>query len=291
MQAGPKNVGHVLKAGADYLAGKGVEHPRLVCELLLGRLLGCKRLELPLKARDVLPEPRLAAMRRGLKRVAAGEPVQYIVGRTEFMGHTFKVDPRALIPRPETECLVEAVLEFRDPWERGRPAVVDVGTGCGCIVISLARARPEGWYIGLDVSAGAVELARENSEALGVSENVAFAVSSLPDTVEPETIDIIVANAPYIPTADCETLPRHIRDHEPRAALDGGPDGLAVIQEIAEDAAIALKPGGALFLEIGERQADAVRQRLAAQGFADITVRPDLAGRDRIVSCVLPGLT
>jgi release factor glutamine methyltransferase len=279
-----KTLREVLTSGAEYLAKSGVESPRLACEWLAARLLNCKRLDLCLRADAALSEKQLEAMRRGVRRVAAGEPVQYVLGRTDFLDHTFKVDSRALIPRPETEQLVARVLEDKDLWARERPAVADIGTGCGCIVISLALARPNGVYLALDVSDDALALARENAGALGAAGKIGISNRELGDLVEPASLDAIVANLPYIPSAEVDRLPVSIRDHEPRLALDGGPDGLTVIAPAIEDAAMALKPGGRLFLEIGHDQADAVRARMTDAGFENVTVAPDLAGVGRLVS-------
>jgi release factor glutamine methyltransferase len=154
-------------------------------------------------------------------------------------------------------------------------------------VISLALARPAGAYLALDPSPDALALARANAERLGVAGRIGFSERELPDLIEPESLDAIVANLPYIPSADVDRLPRHIREHEPRLALDGGPDGLAVIGAAAQDAALALKPGGRLFLEIGHGQAEAVRALLGAAGFGEIVVTPDLAGIARVVSARL----
>ena len=283
---GDKTLGDVLAVGADYLAKKGVDNPRLAVELLAARLLSCKRLELPLAHDRILDEKRLGSMRRGVTRVAGGEPVQYVVGSTEFMGHEIKVDPRALVPRPETEVLVEAVLACESLWQ-GRPSVVDIGTGTGCIVISLALERPNGLYIGIDRSEEALSLAQENAAALGVADRIGFACEELADMVEPGSLDAIVSNPPYIPTDAIDTLPVNVRDHEPRLALDGGPDGLAVLGEIVLDASMALKPGGHVFLEIGEDQGEAVTGLLAGEGFTGISIKPDMAGRDRIVQAML----
>ncbi|MCX7590051.1 MAG: peptide chain release factor N(5)-glutamine methyltransferase [Kiritimatiellae bacterium] len=277
----------VLDAATGYLAGKGVEEPRLASELLAARLLRCKRLELVLKQDLVLEERLVEAMRRGIRRLAAGEPVQYVLGETEFMGHVFKVDSRALIPRPETELLVEEVLACKPLWATGRPRIVDVGTGCGCIVISLALARPQGVYAALDVSEKTLELARENALRLGVADRIGFFREELADFVEPGGVDAIVANLPYIPTAHIEKLPVHIREHEPRWALDGGPDGLLHISTLIGDATIALKPGGFLFLEIGHDQAERVHTLMHEGGFEQIVVTKDYAGHDRIVKGVL----
>jgi len=283
-----KTLGAVLDAGAGYLAARRVEYPRVACELLAARLLGCKRLELATRFPEPLSEEHLAAMRRGVKRVGAGEPVQYVTGETDFMGHVLRTDRRALIPRPETEGLVELVLACDELWT-GRPSIVDVGTGSGCIAIALAMARPQALFVAIDPNADSIELAGENAGRFGLEDKIGFACAELPDCVEPETIAAIVANLPYVPTAEYERLPVHIRDHEPRSALDGGPDGLSVIEGVVLDAGMALIPGGRLFLEIGENQGESVKSLLAGSGFADITVSKDLADRDRYAAAVLSG--
>jgi release factor glutamine methyltransferase len=283
-----KTVQEILKTGSDYLAARNVNEPRLACELLLCRLLGSKRLELPLMSARTIEEKHLAAMRRGIKRVADGEPVQYVLGQTAFMGHVFKVDTRALIPRQDTETLVEAMLGCKTLWNRDAPAVVDVGTGSGCIVISLALAHPKGKYLALDASEEALSLARENAALLGAAERIAFERAEMSDAVEPEHCDAVVANLPYIPTAEYEKLPAHILKHEPRLALDGGPDGLTYIEQAVQDAAIALRPGGWLFLEIGFDQAARVTGFLQDAGFENVEVRRDTGGRDRVVLGRIP---
>lgn len=285
MSAPSKTLADVLKAGADYLGGKGVENPRLICELLAARLLNCKRLELYLKFDAALSEKHLDAMRRGVTRAANHEPIQYILKQTGFYGRTFKTDPRALIPRPETETVVEKILEDDSIWsrEQGAPLVIDVGTGTGCIVLTLALEKPDASYVAIDTSEDAIALARENAEALNVSASVTFHCSELPDCVEPESARAIVANLPYIPTAEYEKLPAIIREHEPRQALDGGENGIAVIETVIQDATFALQQGGRLFLEIGDDQAEAVTAVMASGGFKNIEVIQDLNSRDRMV--------
>lgn len=286
-EAPPRKVVDILTSASEYLAANGVESAGLAAKLLLSRLLNCKPLELAFKFNDVLSERQLAAMRRGIKRVAAGEPVQYVIGETGFMGHTLKVDKRALIPRPETEILVETVLACAPLWQRDTPAIVDVGTGSGCIVLSLVKAKPEARYLAFDVSDDALALARENAGALDVADRVAFTKADIADALEPETCDALIANLPYIPAADVVALPREVRDHEPRTALDGGPTGLALIARAVDDATVVLKAGGYLFLEIGADQGAAVTALLREAGFRDITVKQDLNRRDRVVTGVL----
>jgi len=182
---------------------------------------------------------------------------------------------------------VRAVLDCAALWRIAAPAVVDVGTGSGCIVLSLAAARPQGRYIGIDTSGEALDVARANAVMLKLAERVAFAQGELPDIVDAESLNAIVANLPYIPTAEIDRLTPAVRDFEPRAALDGGPDGLSVIETVVNDAAMALQRGGLLFLEIGEDQGSAVTALLRESGFEEAAVTPDLNGRDRVVTARL----
>lgn len=283
----PRKLLDILQAGTGYLQNHNVENPRLVCEMLAARLLRCPRLNLYLRFDEVLSEAYVQAMRRGVKRVAAGEPVQYVIGETGFMGHDIHVDRRALIPRPETEILAQAVLDCEPLWQKDRPVILELGTGSGCVIIALALAKPNGIFIGLDISREALELAKENAIKHKVAERIAFTSDTPSDRLEPESIDAIVANLPYIASEDIAALAPQIRDHEPRIALDGGADGLEVIRAAVADAAILLHSGGQLFLEIGERQREAVHGLLMDSGFDQIQTRKDLAGRDRIVSATL----
>jgi release factor glutamine methyltransferase len=277
-----KRLIEVLQASTDYLAGKGVDQPRLTAELLMSHVLQCPRLHLYLKFETQLDEEQLGPLRTGIKRLGAGEPLQYVLGDTEFMGHRFKVDRRALIPRPETEELVDRVLKCAPLWSGARPAVVDVGTGSGCIVISLALARPEASYLAIDASAAALELARENAE-LNKAAGIEFRTGDLLAGLASASVDAVIANLPYIPTRDCEALPRNIREHEPHSALDGGEDGLGPIRLLVESAWETLKPGGYLFLEIGFDQGGRVVKCLKERGYDTVAVHQDLGGRDRMV--------
>lgn len=278
-----RTVGEILDLGESYLKEQRIETPRLMVEVLLSRLLKRPRLELALDYAKPLSDAYLESMRRGLKRVASGEPIQYIIGETGFMRHRFKTDARALIPRPETEILVQTVLDCDMLWQRQRPAIVDVGTGSGCIILSLAAVKPQARYLALDISEDALALARENAEQLGLSDHVLFAKAELSDVVEPESLDAIVSNPPYIKTEELEGLPLNVRDYEPRIALDGGPNGTTVIETLIEEASMALKPGGMLFLEIGEKQGTTVCRLLQDAGFSKVQIQKDLNDRDRIV--------
>ncbi len=282
-----KNVADVLQLGTEYLNARSIQESRLLCEQLLARLLRVPRLELTLMRSQELSEPQLAAMRRGLKRLREGEPVQYVTGETGFMEQVFKTDRRALIPRPETEELVRVVLSDKDLWAREQPAIVDVGTGSGCIVLSLAAAHPQARYLAVDTSQEAIDLARENADRIQPAASIVFFCGELGDVAEAEMFDAIVANLPYIPSNLIAGLPVNVRDFEPRQALDGGPDGLALIRSLVADASIVLKAGGRIFLEIGEEQGTLVRELLEEGGFASIRVKQDGNGRDRIVSGVM----
>jgi len=284
MSDSTNNVLYVLNSGSLFLKKKGIENPRLICEMLLSRLLGCPRLELYLMHTIELSEKKLEAMRRGLKRAAAGEPPQYILGETGFLDSTFKIDSRALIPRPETEVLVNLVLNHPDLLKLEKPAIIDVGTGSGCIILSIAAALKNGKYLAIDTSDKALELARENAALLQLSGKVNFINEDLAELVEPESIDAVVANLPYIPSAACDKLDSIVRDHEPRSALDGGPDGLDIIRSVIQDAAFILKNNGLIFLEIGDDQGPKVKRLLEDSGFSDVKITQDLNKRDRVVS-------
>ena len=288
------------------------DEARLKCEWLTSRILGCPRLELSTRQDQSLSESQVRQIEEGATRLATGEPLQYILGEAEFMGRVFICDRRALIPRPETEQLTAWMLEDASLWQNKAPAIADVGAGSGCIVISLALERPEGRYIATDTSTAALALARENAVRHGVLPRIRFIACDLLSTEPPKTtfqhsaecwnvvtagsttlasLDAIVSNPPYVRAADWAQLDRNVRDFEPRAALFGGPDGLAVIRRLMAQAFQALKPGGVFFLEIGEEQGVAVLELAHAAGFRASQLRPDLAGKDRMVRSVKPNIT
>lgn len=287
MSETPKTLRELIVLGDAYLRGRAVPDARTVCELLAARLFNCGRLEL-YRYLDTVPQTRVVdALRRGLRRVADGEPVQYVLGRWEFRDLTLKVDRRALIPRPETEQLVDLVLASRQISQTPKPLVVDVGTGSGCIILSLARALRDGVFVGLDVSVEALALARENATLTGLAERVLFAESEGCGEFDPASVDVLVSNPPYIPSQTVDGLERHIRDHEPRLALDGGPDGLRVYRALLLDAVMVLKAGGGVFFEIGDDQGPALRTLLEEHGFSEVAIHRDYAGRDRFAVGVL----
>ncbi len=277
----------IIERSGKFLVAKGIDDGEAGAEILAARLLRCGRGELPARLDAETPQRFVDAMRRGVMRLAAGEPVQYVIGEWDFRRLTLKCDRRALIPRPETEELVTRVLA----WLKGRenPFVLDVGTGTGAIILSIAQEYAgDGAFLGTDISEDAIALATENAQRTGLADRVKFAVmDGLDDFDEPGFVDAIVSNPPYIATAACETLDRRVRDYEPRLALDGGPEGLDFYDRYISDALNLLKPNGAVFFELGDGQGKAVAELLQSYGFDDIRIEKDYAGHDRYASASL----
>ena len=281
----------ILEKADAYLKGRGVPDARVAGELLAARLLRLGRGMLAGEMEKEVPEKFVEAMRRGMARLVKGEPIQYVLGEWDFRTLTLKCDRRALIPRPETEELVTRVLGYLNAEaqrHRGH-LVVDVGTGTGAIVLSLAKeCGGSNAYLGTDVSEDAIALAKENAARCGLAEKVKFAVmDGLDEFDEPQCVDVIVSNPPYIESAVCETLDPRVKDFEPRLALDGGATGLDFYDRYLSDAVNLLKPGGAVFFEIGEGQGEAVRQLMFDCGFDGIRIEKDFAGHDRYASAIL----
>jgi release factor glutamine methyltransferase len=274
-----------------FLSAKGVEDSRVCAELLAARLLKCGRGGIAAHAAEEVREAHLEAMRRAIRRLSANEPLQYVLGEWDFRTLTLKCDRRALIPRPETEELVTRVLaHLRSHCGSTRPFVVDVGTGTGAIILSLAAEyKGEAVFLGTDISEDALALAKENAQRCGLAEKVRFAaMDGLDDFDEPEIVDVIVSNPPYIESAVCDKLAPNVRDWEPRLALDGGAEGLDFYDRYLADALNILKPGGAVFFEIGEGQGGALADLMAGYGFEDIKIEKDYSGHDRYASAMLP---
>ena len=283
----------ILSKTSEYLDRKGVPEARVASELLAARLLHVGRGLLAGELEKEAPEKCLEAMRRGMARLVKGEPLQYVLGEWDFRTLTLKCDRRALIPRPETEELVTRVLARLRSHPSSlipHPLIVDVGTGTGAIILSLAKElkRDDCVFLGTDVSGEAIALAQENAARCGLADRVKFAVmDGLDEFDEPQCVDVIVSNPPYIETSVCETLDPRVKDFEPRLALDGGASGLDFYDRYLSDAVNLLKPGGAVFFEIGENQGGAVRQLMFDCGFDDIRIEKDFAGYDRYASAVL----
>lgn len=273
-----------LKRLLALLKAAGHDEATVEAESLLAHVLGCRRLEIYLHGERKLSPAQLALLKTQAQRLQAGEPLQYVLGEVEFCGRVFACDARALIPRPETELLVEAALGFSKVWKKKHPKVPDLGTGTGCIAITLALARPQAQIFAVDISADALALARQNAERYGVAKKIQFLQADLLASFDGGELDLIVSNPPYVPTAEWEALERNIRDFEPRGALDAGRDGLGVLRRLIVQAATKLASGGALALEIGEDQGRSVSEWMKAAGFVNVAVKKDFAGWDRIVT-------
>ena len=273
-----------------YLDSKGVPDARVASELMAARLLKSSRGFLNSHYEKEVSEPYIEAMRRAMRRLTAGEPIQYVLGEWDFRSLTLKCDSRALIPRPETEELVTCVLK----WLKANPAeeprfIVDVGTGTGAIILSLAAEyNSPAVFLGTDISEKAISLAKENAMKCALADRVKFTVmDGLDDFDEPEVVDVIVSNPPYIESAVCDTLDSRVKDYEPRLALDGGESGLEFYDRYLADALNILKPNGAVFFEIGHNQGEAIANLMKGYGFSDIHIEKDYSNNDRYASAIL----
>lgn len=269
----------LLAAGQQRLEAAGIDEAANKLRWVAAHLLGCGLLD-GLRHLDEIPAPEIARkFESAVARLATDEPVQYVIGETDFMGLRIRCDSRALIPRPETEVLVGCAEAFL----RGRrePVVVDVCTGSGCIACALAKRVPGARVRATDLSAAALDLARDNARALGVA--VDFMQTDLLAGVGAASADLVVSNPPYVATAECERLDRTVRDFEPRLALDGGVDGLQTISRLVSEAAHVLTSGGRLMMEIGDDQADAVADILCKHPLIqNLGLESDCSGRARV---------
>jgi release factor glutamine methyltransferase len=283
-------VRELLTWTTERFASIGIPDARVDAEHLLAHALGCTRVQLYLQHDRLLDDDERAPFRDMIRRRLAREPVAYIEGHRGFhaLDLDLAVDRRVLIPRPETEHLVDWLLESLRPPPAPVMHVLDVGTGSGAIALAVAKAREEVEVIAVDVSDDVLALARANVERLGLAERIALVRSNLAAAVERPSrgFDAIAANLPYIPTAELAGLQPEVRDHEPRLALDGGPDGLvlvrALITQVVERSLLA--SGGGIFLEIGIGQADAVADLLRRAGLVEVATRNDYARIPRIVA-------
>ena len=267
----------------EFFARNAVDAPRLTAEILLAYALSSDRVRLYLDFDKPLGAPELAAFRELVKRRAAGEPTAYLVGRREFYGRTFRVDPRGLVPRPETELLVDAALAALPDSGAG----LDLCTGTGCVAVTLGLERPAARVVAVDLSPDAAALARENAAALGAA-NVEVLEGDLYAPVPAGArFDVVVANPPYVPTGELPGLARELH-REPRLALDGGPDGLAIARPLVAGAIGRLLPGGTLAVELHESHAEVLPRLCLEAGFATAELRRDLAGLPRIVVARAP---
>ena len=270
----------LLQTMTDRFTQADVDAPRLTAEVVLAHAFDLTRTQLLAQPDRPLTPDQFARAQRDLDRLINNEPLAYVVGHREFYDIDLLTDARALIPRPETECLVEYAIQIMA--DRTAPRIADVGTGCGAIAVTLAKHLPRARVIATDLSPDAVELARTNAQRNGVDARIDFRVGNLLEPVT-ETLDLLAANLPYIDDKDWPYLAKTIRGHEPMMAFIGGPDGLDLVRGLLRDAARVLHPGSVILLEIGAYHGDAVTE-IALRNFpqARVQIKPDYAGLDRL---------
>jgi release factor glutamine methyltransferase len=275
---------------SSFLAAQGVADSASCADILLQHLLGWSRTTLLLSWQEPLPQELAATWRQLLERKAAGEPVQYITGEQEFYGLPFKVSGAVLIPRPETELLVEAILhEGSRLFPQGAPLLADVGTGSGAIPVTISHARPAWRVYSSDISAAALEMARANAQRHGVAARVTLLEGDLLEPYIERRLapDILVSNPPYIPASDVPALQPEVRLYEPHTALIGGPDGLDLYRRMVGQLPLLPKLPAIVGFEVGIRQAEEVAAMLReAADWEEIRLVPDLAGIDRHVIAI-----
>ncbi len=285
-QAEVWTIGRLLEWTGGYLGEHGSESPRLDAEVLLAKVLGCRRIELYTRFDEAPGKAPRAAFRELVRRRAAGTPVAYLVGRREFYSLSFRVSPEVLIPRPETELLVVSLLDLaKGRRETGPVTIADVGTGSGVIAVCAAKHLPGSRVVAIDCSAAALELAAANAADHGVAPQIEFFRSDLFAAVAADRrFDFVVSNPPYVAAAELESLAAEVRDFEPRDALVPGPKGTEVIEGLIPQAAERLTPGGHLLVEVSPMIHDAVRALVEADGRFELgpSVK-DLARLPRVV--------
>ncbi|MFC1478968.1 peptide chain release factor N(5)-glutamine methyltransferase [Planctomycetota bacterium] len=273
--------------GISVLEEAQCAYPQLEAEILLAHILGCRRLEMRMNSDRAVKSDQIEEYLSMIERRALGEPVAYLIGEQEFMSLTFKVGPGVLIPRRETEILVEKAVERYKDYQRVEG--LDVGTGCGCIPISIITyLSGDVRYTGVDISMAAIRTALENSKLHRIDHKIEFTLSDMFSTL-PRTLsyDLITANLPYVTEEEFTRVAPEVKDHEPSSAIVAGEDGLDLIQKFVKTAWSFLKPGGSCFIEIGYSQAEQVTTLFAEDGhYEDIEVFQDYSGYDRVVTAV-----
>jgi release factor glutamine methyltransferase len=278
----PWTIRRVLTWATQDFTARGLDCPALDAELLLSHALSVDRIRLIVDSNVELGAEQLQAVRGLIQRRRTGEPVAYILGRREFYGLEFRVDPRVLIPRPDTEALIEVALRRTESRSLHGHAL-DLCTGSGCIAIALSKARATWQFLATDISADALSAARHNAERLG-THNLALRQGDLFESIEPTQFDLITSNPPYIPSAELAGLTVDVRNFEPRLALDGGNDGLDLIRRIVTGAKAFLAPNGVLAIEVGAGQAADVAALFQSAGYREIERQRDYGGHERVVS-------
>ncbi len=282
----PVTVLEVIQRSAEFLTKKGVESPRLQVELLLAHVLHLPRMGLYLNFERPLTPNELDELRELVRRRGQREPLQQIVGSTSFCGLELAVNKNVLVPRPETELLAELGWQFLNSLSGSnpQPLAMDFGTGSGCLAIALAVKSAISQVLAVDISPEALEVARQNASRHQMESRIQFVVgdgfAALPSATR---LDLIVANPPYIPSREIDTLEPEVRDHDPRLALDGGADGLDFYRRLAREAGTYLKPGGRMMLEFGDGQEAAIQNLFEQQKWIVEAVKADYSGRPRIL--------
>jgi release factor glutamine methyltransferase len=282
--------GKLLEWINGYFLKNGIDSPRLSAEMLLAHILKVKRIDLYVQFEKAVDEALLPPLRELVKRCGQHEPLAYLIGRTEFYSMELAITKDCLIPRPETEMLVQRAIEFLRLRE-GRQGVLDLCTGSGCVAVAVAKNHPTADVVATDISDAALSVAARNVEKHKLEGRVKLICGDLFDPIianlDAPSFDVITANPPYVSTAEYEKLDRNVKDYEPKVALLAGPDGLDVYRRIAAGVDGFLKPGGALMMEAGFRQASAIRALLEATGiFSRISVEKDFNNNDRLVAAV-----
>jgi release factor glutamine methyltransferase len=277
----------VVRWTVDDFRTRGIDTPRLDAELLLSHVLGTTRIQLIVDSKRPLAEDELSRYRELVKRRRAREPMAYILGHREFYGRSFRVDRRVLVPRPDTEALVEVALARTGALSMCMRAL-DLCTGSGCVAVTIARERPTSTVYASDASADALAVARDNAQRLG-AHGVVFRQGDLFEATDASGLrfDLVTANPPYVASSEIASLMPDVRDFEPRVALDGGPDGLALLRRIVADAPARLASGGVLAVEVGAGEASAVVELFRAAGLEGVQVARDYGRIERVVSGML----
>ena len=280
----------LLNLTVPFFERRGVDSPRLTAELLLAHVLGCPRIELYTRFEEDLSEAKVDAYREMVRRRGEREPLQRLLGKTEFRDIEVLCDARAMIPRQETEALVDMAIAFLEG--RPGPAVAEIGVGTGCVCAALAKAVPDCRIVATDISLDALELALQNIEKEGLAERVRLLEGDLCAPLVAEgyegSFDLMVSNPPYVRSGDIAGLQPEVRDHDPRLALDGGEDGLDFYRRLFAEAPPLMKPGGGIIVETADEGQDEIERMAEAAGWTAIARAKDFAGIDRFLSAARP---
>ena len=277
-----QTIGVLVQLTKQYFQERGIENPRLDAEVLLCHVMNLERIDLYVRFDQPLEEQELSSYRDLVRRRSGGEPIAYLLGEKEFMGHTFKVSPAVLIPRPDTEILVEAAVNRLAEYPE--PRFLDIGVGSGAILLSVLKAIPYAKGIGVDLSPDALLIAKENETTLGVSHRAGFLLGDTLAPIGDRKVQGILSNPPYIPTRDMGTLQKEVK-LEPKLALDGGLDGLNIYRKLLLDGKNYLLPGGFLMMEMGIHQAEPITKIALEMGWIELEPpRKDYGGIERVVT-------